>query len=100
VRLGAQKLVVVWTVLSHRAIDREADLEVVGHSIWIWGSKNRLATSLGIQRIEFAGEQLHEMGIQLDEITYCSTVYKVPVVGPTEASANNEKQLAPLPEKK
>ena len=98
--IARKLLVVVWNVLSHHEVDRAANLENVGRSLWIWGSKNRLASSQSMKRIEFAGEQLHEMGIQLDKITYCSTVYKVPVVEPTEASANNEKQLAPLPEKK
>jgi hypothetical protein len=51
-------------------VDREADLEVVDRSTWIWGSKNRLATSLGMKRIEFAGKHIHKMGIKLEKITY------------------------------
>jgi len=72
---------------------------VVGRSLWIWGSKNRLATSLGMKRFEFAGKQLHKMGIQLDKIIYCSTVYKVPVAEPAETPAESEKQVAASPEK-
>jgi transposase len=89
--IARKLLVVVWNVLSHREVDRAANLEIVGRSLWIWGSKNRLASSQGLKRIEFAGEQLHEMGIKLDKITYCSTVYKVPV-DPAENPVEKEKQ--------
>ncbi|MCG2785189.1 MAG: IS110 family transposase [Anaerolineae bacterium] len=92
--IARKLLVVVWNVLSHHEVDRKADLEVVGRSLWIWGSKNRLATSLGMKRIEFAGKQLHRMGIHLEKITYCSTIYKIPATGPTEAPAESEKLAA------
>jgi hypothetical protein len=51
-----------------------------------------------MKRVEFAGKQLHKMGIHLEKITYCSTIYKIPVTGPTEAPAESEK-LAAAPEK-
>ncbi len=93
--IARKPLVVVWNVLSHRAVDRQADLDVVGRSIYIWGAKNRLTSSLGMKRFEFAGKQLHKMGIQFEKITYGSTVYKIPPEKPVDA--RQEKQ--PLPEK-
>jgi len=96
--IARKLLVVVWNVLSHHAVDREADLEFVGRSLWIWGAKNRLATSLGMKRIEFAGKQLKEMGIHLEKITYASTVYQIPVAETATAPAESEKQLAAVPQ--
>jgi len=89
--IARKLLVVIWNVLTRHELDREADLEVVGRSLWIWGSKNRLATSQGMKRIEFAGKQLHQMGIRLEKITYGSTVYKVPVSEPAEIPGDPEK---------
>ena len=45
-----------------------------------------------MKRVEFAGEQLHEMGIKLEKITYASTIYKIPVEVPDENPAEKEKQ--------
>ena len=69
-------------------------MQRVGRSIWIWGSKNRLASSLGMKRIEFAGKHIHKMGIKLEKITYASTVYKIPIEVPDKNPAENEKERA------
>jgi hypothetical protein len=45
----------------------------------IWGWKNKLATSLGMKPAEFTAIQLDKLGIELEEVVYCSRVYKLPV---------------------
>jgi transposase len=78
--IARKLLVIVWNVLTKQELDREADPEVVGRSIMTWGSKNHLATSLGMKPVEFAGWQLSKLGIQLEKIKYCTRVYEIPKV--------------------
>jgi hypothetical protein len=88
-RMGKQKaataiarklLVVVWNVLYKHEADLHGDLEAVGRSLLLWSWENKLATSLGMKPIEFTARQLDRLGIHLEKVTYCSRVYKVPIV--------------------
>ena len=76
--IARKLLVVVWNVLTKHELDRQADLDTVGTSIMTWGVKKRLATSLGMKSAEFAGEQLDKLGIQIEQVTYCTRVYEIP----------------------
>jgi transposase len=81
--IARKLLVVVWNVLYKHETDRHADLEAVGRSLLLWSWENKLATSLGMKPIEFTAKQLDRLGIHLEKVTYCSRVYKVPIVDVT-----------------
>jgi len=85
--IARKLLVLVWNVLAKQEVDREADAEAVGRSFLTWGWKNRLATSLGMKPVEFAGRQLSKLGIQLEKITYCTRVYEIPKREPLQSPA-------------
>jgi len=88
-RIGKQKaivaiarklLVVVWNVLSARAVDRQAETDAVARSFMTWGAGHGLAKSLGLSRPQFVRQELDRLGIgrSLDKLRYCGRIYKLP----------------------
>ncbi len=91
-RIGKQKaivaiahklLVVVWNVLSHLSIDRRADAEAIARSFMTWGARHKLATGLGLSRVEFVRHELDWLGIgrNLGAFKYCGRTYGLPPPG-------------------
>lgn len=60
-------LVVIWQVLTHRAIDRNADPAAVQRAFTNWASNYRLASSLGLSRTQFVSRALRQVGFQPPE---------------------------------
>jgi transposase len=88
-RLGRQKaavviarklLVVVWHVLRHRQADHQAVANTVAKSFWRWGSRHRLATSLGMTPRAFARHYLDhlQLGANLQQITFSYQTLSLP----------------------
>jgi len=88
-RIGAQKaivaiarklLVVVWHVLTARAVDRQAETETVARSFMTWGARHGLARNLELSRAQFVRQQLDRLGIghSLQTFKYCGRIYKLP----------------------
>ncbi len=88
-RIGGQKaivaiarklLVVVWHVLTARAVDRQAETETVARSLMTWGARHGLARNLGLSRAQFVRQQLDRLGIghSLHTFKYCGRIYKLP----------------------
>jgi transposase len=85
--IARKLLVIVWHVLTKREVDREANPDKVGTSIMDWGIKHRLATSLGMKSGEFTGKQLSKLGIQLEQVKWCSRVCEIPKWEPVQVPA-------------
>jgi transposase len=88
-RIGKQKaivaiarklLVVVWHVLTARAVDRQADVAAVARSLMTWGACQSLATGLGLSRPQFVRQQLDHLGTgyALKAFKYCGRTYRLP----------------------
>jgi hypothetical protein len=92
--IARKLLVVAWNVLAKREVDREANPDKVGASMMDWGMKHRLASSLGLKRVEFTGKQLSKLGIQLERVTYCKRVHKIPKMEPAKSSVLPKKRAA------
>jgi hypothetical protein len=70
---GAQKaitiiarkiLVVIWHVLTHRTLDRNADPAQVERAFLKWATDYRLATSQGLSRTQFVHNALVLVGFR------------------------------------
>jgi len=80
VAIARKLLVVVWHVLYHRRVDRQADPERVVRYFLAWGRQARAFSRLGLKASEFARQQLDILGIGQDLptlITYGAT-YRLP----------------------
>jgi transposase len=80
VAIARKLLVVIWHVLTAQAADRQAEPEAVARSLMKWGTRHRLATSLGVPRVQFVRQHLDRLGIgqHLSQFTYCGHVYRLP----------------------
>jgi transposase len=80
VAIARKLLVVVWPVLSEQVADRRADPQIVARYLMNWGSKHRLATSLGLSRPQFVRQELDRLGIglQLVQFEYNGRICKLP----------------------
>ncbi|MCP4205439.1 MAG: IS110 family transposase [Shimia sp.] len=56
-------LVVIWHVLTHRAIDRNADPRAIQRAFLDWATQHRLATSQGLSRAQFVQQALLQIGL-------------------------------------
>jgi transposase len=65
--LARKLLVVIWQVLTHRALDRNADPEAIARAFLKWATDHRLATSLGLSRAAFVRRALAKVGIPSPE---------------------------------
>jgi transposase len=81
VRAGRQKaivaiarklLVVVWHVLTEHAADRHADPHAVARKLTNWGSRHRLATSLGLSRPQFVQHHMQHLGFSRGVVQACA----------------------------
>jgi hypothetical protein len=93
--IARKLLVVVWNVLTKREVDRAAIPDKVGASLMDWGTKHRLATSLGMKREVFTGKQLDTLGIQLAQVKYGPRVYLIPRTD-LQSSERRPKQVKPV----
>jgi hypothetical protein len=57
-------LVVIWHVLTQRAIDRHADPAQVERAFLKWATDHRLATSQGVSRTQFVQNALVLVGFR------------------------------------
>ncbi len=63
VAIARKMLVVVWHVLFHRRVDRQADPERVVRYFLAWGRQARVWSRTGLKAPEFARQQLDVLGI-------------------------------------
>jgi hypothetical protein len=65
-------LVVIWHVLYHRRVDRQADPVRVVRSFLAWGRQAKVLARLGLKASEFARQQLDVLGIgqELSRVTF------------------------------
>lgn len=77
--IARKLLVVIWHVLYHRRVDRQADPERVVRYFLAWGRQARVFSQLGLKASEFARQQLDLLGIgqELSQITY-GAAYRLP----------------------
>jgi transposase len=76
-RIGRQKaivaiarklLVVVWHVLTEQIADRHADPDAVVRKFMLWGTRHRLATSLGLSRPLFVQHHMRRLGFSQEVV--------------------------------
>ncbi len=79
VAIARKLLVVIWHVLAHHRVDRQADPERVVRYFLAWGRQAKTFARLGLKASEFAREQLDVLGIgqELSLITFGAT-YRLP----------------------
>lgn len=76
----ARKLLVsIWHILTKQTVDRFTDQESIACSFMTWVTKYRLATRLGVRRIEFVRERLKQLGVyqQLPYMRYGGRTYPI-----------------------
>jgi transposase len=62
VAIARKLLVVVWHVLTNHTADRHAQPDAVVRKLLLWGTRHRLATSLGMSRRLFVLHHLRQLG--------------------------------------
>jgi transposase len=79
VAIARKLLVVIWHVLYHRRVDRQADPERVVRYFLAWGRQARVFSRLGLKASEFARQQLDVLGIgqELSQINF-GAAYRLP----------------------
>ena len=80
VAIARKLLVVIWHVLSHRRVDRQADPERVVRYFLAWGRQAKALARLGLKASEFARQQLDILGIgqQLPALISFGVTYRLP----------------------
>jgi transposase len=88
VAIARKLLVVIWHVLYHRRVDRQADPDRVVRYFLAWGRQARVFSRLGLKASAFARQQLDVLGIgqELSLITFSAT-YRLP---PSSLPATDE----------
>jgi transposase len=79
VAIARKLLVVIWHVLYHRRVDRQADPDRVVRYFLAWGRQARVFSRLGLKASAFARQQLDILGIgqELSQITF-GAAYRLP----------------------
>ncbi len=79
VAIARKLLVVIWHVLYHQRVDRQADPERVVRYFLAWGRQAKVFSRLGLKASEFARQQLDILGIgqELSLVTFGAT-YRLP----------------------
>ena len=80
VAIARKLLVVVWHVLYHRRVDRQADPERVVRYFLAWGRQAKAFSRLGLKASEFARQQLDILGIgqELPALITFGVTYRLP----------------------
>jgi len=80
VAIARKLLVVVWHVLYHRRVDRQADPERVVRYFLAWGRQAKAFARLGLKASEFARQQLDILGIgqELPTLINFGATYRLP----------------------
>jgi len=80
VAIARKLLVVVWHVLYHRRVDRQADPERVVRYFLAWGRQAKAFARLGLKASEFARQQLDILGIgqELPSLITFGVTYRLP----------------------
>jgi transposase len=80
VAIARKLLVVVWHVLFHRRVDRQADPERVVRYLLAWGRQARVFTRSGLKAPAFARQQLDILGIgqELPTLINFGVTYRLP----------------------
>lgn len=80
VAIARKLLVVVWHVLYHRRVDRQADPERVVRYFLAWGRQAKAFARLGLKASEFARQQLDILGIgqELPTLINFGVTYRLP----------------------
>jgi transposase len=80
VAIARKLLVVVWHVLYHRRVDRQADPERVVRYFLAWGRQAKSFARLGLKASEFARQQLDILGIgqELPTLITFGATYRLP----------------------
>ena len=80
VAIARKLLVVVWHVLYHRRVDRQADPERVVRYFLAWGRQAKSFARLGLKASEFARQQLDILGIgqELPALITFGVTYRLP----------------------
>ena len=92
VAIARKLLVVIWHLLYHQRVDRQADPERVVRYFLAWGRQAQVYARLGLKASEFARQQLDILGIgqELSRITfgaaYCLPPSTLPPSEPAEVT--------------
>ena len=80
VAIARKLLVVIWHVLYHQRVDRQADPERVVRYFLAWGRQARALPRLGLKASEFARQQLDILAIgqELPELITFGATYRLP----------------------
>jgi transposase len=80
VAIARKLLVVIWHVLYHRRVDRQADPERVVRYFLAWGRQAKAFSRLGLKAPEFARQQLDILGIgqELPSLITFGVTYRLP----------------------
>ena len=80
VAIARKLLVVIWHVLYHRRVDRQADPERVVRYFLAWGRQAKAFARLGLKASEFARQQLDVLGIgqELPALITFGVTYRLP----------------------
>ena len=80
VAIARKLLVVVWHVLYHRRVDRQADPERVVRYFLAWGRQAKVFARLGLKASAFARQQLDILGIgqELPTLITFGATYRLP----------------------
>jgi len=77
--IARKLLVAIWHILTKAVVDRFTTPERIAHSCMNWITQYRLATPLGIRRIDFVRDRLKQLGIdsQLANFDYGGRTYPI-----------------------
>ena len=80
VAIARKLLVVIWQVLYHRRVDRQADPERVVRYFLAWGRQAKAFARLGLKASAFARQQLDILGIgqELPTLITFGATYRLP----------------------
>lgn len=80
VAIARKLLVVIWHVLYHRRVDRQADPQRVVRYFLAWGRQAQAFAHLGLKASEFARQQLDILGIgqELPALITFGVTYRLP----------------------
>lgn len=80
VAIARKMLVVIWHVLYHRRVDRQADPERIVRYLLAWGRQARVFARLGLKASDFARQQLDILGIgqDLPSLITFGVTYRLP----------------------